>query len=632
MIGPSKSHRFYLVLILLTDLGLFIPPLRFIASLILILFLPGYLLVEWLTLWKNPLFAAVGSLGLSFLLAPLITLPGSLLFHQVTPFLISVSLNLFLLGMIYLLRGKDRLEYPEKDHSPFLPPLLILVCSWVFIYVDMTKLGPYTEDWSFLLGIIKELSRSMPPKNPEAPFLLLKQPWGFWIPFALIHRLSGLSAWKVMEFLPVLLSFTFLGLVYMILFQATKNKEAGLWAIVLLAIGKHSEWVIRGFQGLGWTPGYFTHMPWMFIQCVTGYTFLWGFYTLPGLLPPLTAFYFLIRYLQENQKRDLYFSLGACSIGPFFHPIFYLGFLGGFSIILFFRWLRKKWDPGLLFYFLTFLPYFLAYYLIFKPSPPKDPFYQFFLGKSYLIKALWYYLGLNGIAIPFAVLAVFISPEARLWFLPFSFIFTTFCLLGWSGVNHGTYFLLQDSLYLSLLSAIGLSYLIKINKRVRLVIYLLVLTIILPPYLHQISFSIKSGWAGGGPGEQEIAGEFIRSHTDPNSIFVSLPDSLYSVDTVEGWGERKVMLGLLTHLDRYEPITSIKAWDQEVKTFFSTTDPQKREDFIRKYQAKYIFLGPEEHNYMREHQGDLEQFKKTYFTIYKNNGIEILKTDFKSES
>ena len=629
MIGPSKSQRFYLALILLTDLGLFIPPLRFIASLMLIGFLPGYFLVERLTLWKNPLFAAVGALGISFLISPLITLPGSLLFRQVTSLLIAISLNLFLLGMVYTLRGRERVAYPEKDHSPWLSPLMILVCSWVFIYVDITKLGPYTEDWSFLLGIIKELSRSMPPKNPEAPFLLLKQPWGFWIPFALIHQLGGLSAWKVMEFLPVILSFTFLGLVYMILFQATKNKEAGLWAIVLLAIGRHSEWVIRGFQGLGWTPDYHTHMPWMFIQCVTGYTFLWGFYTLPGLLPPLLAFFFFIRYQQEKQKIDLYFSLGACSIAPFFHPVYYLGFLSGFSVILLFQWLRRKWDPRLLFYYLTFLPYYLAYYLYFHPALPKDPIYQFFLGKSYLINALWYYFGLNGIAIPFAVLAVFISPEARLWFLPFSFIFTTFCLLGWSGVNHGTYFLLQDGLYLSLLSAIGLSHLRIMNKGVRLVIYLLVLGIILPPYLHQISFSIRNGWAGGGSVEQEIVGEFIRSHTASNSIFVTLPDSLYSVDTVEGRGERKVVLGLLTHLDRYEPITSIKAWDQEVKTFFSTTDFEKREDFIRKYQANYIFLGPDENNYMREHQRDLELFKKPYLSIYKNTDLEILKTGLK---
>jgi len=631
MIGPSKSQRFYLVLILLTDLGLLIPPLRFIASLMLIGFLPGYFLVERLTLWKNPLFAAVGSLGLSFLISPLITLPGSILFHKVSSLLIAISLNLFLLGMTYSLRSRERQEYPEKDHSPFLLPLLILVCSWVFIYVDITKLGPYTEDWSFLLGIIKELSRSMPPKNPEASFLLLKQPWGFWIPFALVHRLGGVSAWKVMEFLPVLLSFTFLGLVYMILFQTTKNKEAGLWAIVLLAIGRHSEWVIRGFQGLGWTPDYHTHMPWMFIQCVTGYSFLWGFYTLPGLLPPLMAFFFFIRYQQEKQKRDLYLSLGACSIGPFFHPVYYLGFLSGFSIILFFQWLRRKWDPRLLFYYLTFLPYYLAYYLTFRPALPKDPFYQFFLGKTYLLKALGYYFGLNGIAIPFALLALFISHEARIWFLPFALIFSTLCILGWSGVNHGTYFLLQDSLYLSLLSAIGLSYLKKINKPVRTFIYLLVLTIILPPYLHQISFSFKNGWASSGPGEQEIAGEFIRSHTDPNSIFVSLPDSIYSVNSVEGLGERKVMLGLLTHLDRYEPIASIKAWDQEVKTFFSTTDPKKRKDFIRRYQVNYIFLGPDENNYMREYQVDVDQFKKAYFTVYKNQGMEILKTDLKSE-
>ena len=610
-------------------MGLLIPPLRFIASLMLIGFLPGYSLVERLILWKNPLFAAVGSIGLSFLISPLITLPGCILFNKVNSLLIAISLNLFLLGMAYALKGRERVAYPEKDHSPLLLPLMILICSWIFIYMDMTKLGPYTEDWPYLFGIIKELSRSMPPKNPEASFLLLQQPWGFWFLFALIHRLGGLSAWKVLEFIPVLLSFAFMGFVYMILFLTTKNKEAGLWAIILMAIGRHSEWAIRGSQGLGWKPGYFTHMPWMFIQCVTGYSFLWGWYTLPGLLPPLTAFFFLIRYQQEKQKKDLFFSLGACLISPFFHPVYYFGFMGGFSVILFIQWLRRKWDPWLLVYYLTFLPYYLIFVLYFQPALPTDPLYHFLLDKTNLIKAFWYYIGLNGIAIPFALLAIVISQEARIWFLPFTFIFSTLCILGWGGVNHGAHFLLQDGLYISFLSAIGLSYIKKIKGFAPFLIYLIVLAIILPPFIHQIFFCFKTSWAGGGPSEQEIAGKFVRSFTDPDSTFVILPDSRYSVDTVEGFGERKVILGLLSHLDRYEPMTFIKKWDQEVKDFFSSPELKKREVFIRRYQVGYIFFGPDELEYMKESKVDINLFKKAYLTVYKNQDMEILKTDFK---
>jgi uncharacterized membrane protein len=103
------------------------------------------------------------------------------------------------------------------------------------------------------------------------------------------------------------------------------------------------------------------------------------------------------------------------------------------------------------------------------------------------------------------------------------------------------------------------------------------------------------------------------------------------VDTVEGLGERKVMLGLLTHLDRYEPIDSIKAWDQEVKNFFLTSDSKKRDEFIRKYRANYVFIGPRETYYMEVNKVDIELLKKDFITVYKNQDIEILKTDLKPE-
>jgi len=588
----------------------------------LIVFLPGYFLVERLRLLKNPLFASIVSMSFSFLLSPLIVLPGSMLLGSPSPLLIAISIDLFLLVMAFLMKNRERMQYTEKDHSPWLLPLMILICSWIFIYTDLTKIGPYVEDWTYLFGIVKELSRNLPPQDPEASFLLLKYQWGFWFFYALIHSLGGVSVWQVFEFIPVPLSFAFLGLVYMILFRTTKNKEAGLWAIILLTIGRHSEWILRGFQGLGWTPGYYDHMSWLFTMGATGYSLLWGWYTLPGLIPPLVAFLFLIHYQQENQKRDLWLSLGACSIGPFFHPVFYFSFLGGFSIILLFQWLRRKFDPWLLLFYLTFLPYFLTSYLYLKPDLPNDPIYQFFLNR--IFRAGWFYLGLNGIAIPFALLALWTSREARTWFLPFAFLFSALSILGVDVVNP-THVMLQDGLYLSLLSAIGLSYLKKINRLARSLIYLLVLLVILPPYILQTSLSLKNDWPDFSF-EQKTAAEFIRTSTKPQGSFIILPDSKDSTDVVEGLGERKVILGVLWHLARYESLSSITTWKQEAKNFFLTPDYNKRQGFIRSYQVNYIFLGPGEIEYMLHGGADIPLFKRGYKTIYRNREIEILET------
>ena len=615
-------------MLLLTDIGLWLAPLRFPASLMLAGFLPGYMIVERLALWKDPFFAAVGSMGISLLISPLIVIPGSFFFHQVNPWIIAVSLNLFLLGMTALFRGRERVHYRAESPRPWLVLLMVLICSWVFIYVDITGLGPYCSDWTYLFGIVKELSRNMPPHDPEASLLPLRYQWGFWLFYGLVHRLSGLSLWEVFKWASVYSSFIFMGLIYQILFLATKNHAAGLWGILLFAIGRHSEWIIQGLFGHGWRPVYLTHMSYEFIQAITGYAFLWGWYTLPGLIPPLLSFFFLIRYVQENRKTDLWFSLGACSIGPFFHPVYYFGFLGGLSLLLLYLLIKKKFDPRLLLFYLTFLPYFLTFYLYFQPNLPEDPLYQFFFQKKAVIKLFWFYLFFDGIAIPFGVWAAIVSPEARRWFLPFASLFAFLCLFGAGMVNHAAHLALQNSLYLTLLSAAGLGYLIKSNRWFRRIVYVTVIAVILPPYLQEVSSRIQTGWEGIVTQEQRTPGTFIRSQTEPDSTFVILPESEFSLTCVEGIGERKVTLGVFFHLDRYESKASIKKWDQEIKNFFLTYDPQTRNRFIRKYKVDYIFLGPDEIRFMKEHLVDFGAFKKEYVTVFADRNVEILKTDY----
>jgi hypothetical protein len=320
---------------------------------------------------------------------------------------------------------------------------------------------------------------------------------------------------------------------------------------------------------------------------------------------------------------DLWVSLGACSIGPFFHPVYYFGFLGGLVLLLVFRGLEKKFDPWLLLYYLTFLPYFLTIYLYFQPNLPEDPIYKFFFEKQALIKLFWFYVEFDGVAIPLAILAVIFSPEARKWFLPFALLFSFLCLFGAGLINHAAHFALQNSLYLTLLSAIGLGYLIKTNRCIRTVIYAVVLIIILPPYIQEVSSRIKNGWEGIVDQEQRTVGEFVRSSTDPNSSFVILPESSYSLVAVEGLGERKVTLGYFFHLDRYESKASIEKWDREIKDFFLATDRQKQMDFLKRFKANYIFIGPDEKGFLLDHHQDIELFKKNFICVFKNENIDI---------
>jgi hypothetical protein len=624
--NPSfPAWSFYLFLTVLTDVGLALPPLRFISALMLLGFLPGYFIVQRARLWEDPFSAWIGSLGISFLVSPLIVLPACLILGRVTPWPIIFSINLFLLGMTFWLRGGERFTFSGDKGHPHLPTVLAVICFWVLLYLDLTGLGPYCSDWTYLAGIVKEFSRHMPPRDPEASFLLLRYQWGFWFFYGLLHRLSDLSVWRVLAWGSVYGSFIFLGLLYLLVYQVTKDRLAGFWAVLLFAVGRHSEWIIQGLFGQGWRPAYVTHMSYEFIKALTGYALLWGWYTLPGLIPPLLAFYFLVRHVEEGRRTDLWCSLGACSISPFFHPIYYFGFLGGFSLLLFFQVLRREFHPRLLLFYLTFIPFFLTFYLFLRPHPPEDPIYRFIFEKQALIKLFWLYLFFDGIAIPFAFLAAMVSPGARKWFLPFFLLFAFLCLGGSGMVNHAAHFALQNSLYLTLMSAAGLAYLFRRIRRLALPIYALVLLVIFPPYLHEVVHRIQGGWEGLIDQEQQTAAAFIRSKTDPKSTFAVLPESSYALTTVIGLGERKVTLGYHYHLDRYESKATIEKWDKDIKAFFLSVNPKNMRDFIQGFGVDYLFFGPDEKNFMALHGRDVRVFRALFPVVFDNGTIEILK-------
>ena len=567
-------------------------------------------------------------MGLSFLISPFLVLPGYIFLQKLTPFLTAFSLNLF--GLIILFQRKRQEEpfYDQNDHVSILPPLLLAICFWIFFYLGLTRMGPFTDDWIYLSGIVQELVRNFPPRNPEASFLPLKQPWGFWFMYALIHCLGGVSTWRVFEIMSSLLSFVYLGLIYMVAQKITRDGWAGVGAVLFLTFGSFLGWILKGLSGNGFIPAY--GLIWEFLIAVTGYSLLWGWYALPGLLPVLTAFYFLIRYHEDKRKQDLILSLAACAIGPFFHPIYILGFLGGFGLFFLVQIVQKKFSPSYLTYFLTPLPFLLTFYLYFRPDAPQAPIYIFHQEWESIGKALEEILSLHGLALPFVFMALVFSGPARQWLLPFSLPYMTLSLLGSGGLNHPCHFLLPNSLYIALLGGIGLSTLKILGLKYRVLIFLILGGILLPPYINEVAYRIETGWEGTFSREQRAAGNFIRTFTPSKSTFVVLPDNREALETVEGLGERVVVYGISWHLDRYENEKNLIRWREEVEQFFSSTDRAMRENFIKKYQVQYIVLGPIESQFMEEHHLDLDLFKQSFIMVYANPEITILKTGLAS--
>jgi hypothetical protein len=622
------TSSWYLVLVIGTNIGFLLPQTRLMAALLLICLLPGYLFSERLRLWKDPFFAAVGSLSLSFFLSPLIILPACLVWGTINVFIIYCSLNIFLLVLTFLPKNEARILYQGEEHHSLVALLIFFVCLWVVLYDDLTGFGPYCEDWIYFSGIINELSRNFPPRNPEASFLHLKQPWGFWLVFAMIHKLGDISVWKLLEIMSVLFSFIFLGWIYKITLETTENHLAGASAILFLSLSRHLGWILKGFSGRGWIPWF--DLGYQHLYVATGYSLLWGWYALPALLPLLASLYFFIRYVKENKKLNLFLSLGICSIGPFFHPAYYLAFLTGLSIFIFISVLRKNFRRTFLLFYLTFLPYFLTFYLYFQPSSPDQPIYLFQFSKELLLKRAWSYLAVNGPAIPLAVWAVFKVPSTRIWILPFSLLFATLSILGRGGVNPSHVWLL-DHLFISLLAGIGLGSLKPYGKKGVITALTAILLLIVPPYVQEVSTRIQEGWSGSIKPEQVAAGTFIRKTTHPKSSFLIFPDSRYAAETVEGLGERVLIFGFPFHLDRTEKKADVNRWEEEIRTFFLASDPEKIKSFLGKYKVDYLFLGPDEQAWLKKHQVDLEGFRRTYTTVYTNREIVILKIKGRDE-
>jgi len=172
----------------------------------------------------------------------------------------------------------------------------------------------------------------------------------------------------------------------------------------------------------------------------------------------------------------------------------------------------------------------------------------------------------------------------------------------------------------------------KIPRWSRILFILLVFSIIIPPFYFQVLHRLETGWEGAVDVEQNAAGEYIRSYTDGNSTFVILPDSRYSLVCVEGIGERKVISGHFNHLNKYETMNFIRNLNEEIKHFYSSSDLQEKHIFLQKYQAYYIFLGPEEITFMKEQKTDIERLKKVDQLVYRSKNVEILKVKLGDQS
>lgn len=349
--------------LLIVHLGLLFPPLRFPASLFLLGFLPGYVLVETLALWSGSFSAAVGSVGLSLLLSPLLVTIGSLVIQRFEVWVILLSLDVYFVMLLLFRKKQGPVVYEEDPVGRIIGPLLFVILGAVGFYLDLTGLGPYCDDWTYLHGVIKEISRNMPPLDPEASDWPLRYPWVFYTFYAALHQLGAVTVWRVLETIPVMTGFAFLGIICLILTRLVPEKEAAVWVIAFLVLGRETGWVVKGMMGGGWEP-FYPFENWLALQVHSVYAFLWGgWYLLPSLIPFLFVIYFLIRYGKEGKPKDFFLSLGICAVGCLFHPAYYLFFMIGFWGWTTSLWLKKGFSRFPLWFLLTPLPYLCTFYL-----------------------------------------------------------------------------------------------------------------------------------------------------------------------------------------------------------------------------------------------------------------------------
>ncbi len=287
---------------------LFVPGVQAVWAWPWLWFVPGWFFTRHVLGIRSGFLLLASSLASSIALASLVCLPLTIAAGGPRPWIVVVSVAVVAIACARWNRT------PALPAVPWPPlPALGLVMAFVVFRVALawieagdTNGGP--DAW-YLAGVVRELGVGFPPSNPVAATTILKQPWGYWMLYALTRVAGGLSVGVTLQIASLLLALAFLAAVHVLVTSISGDRRAGGFAMALALGAAELLWL----EELAWPTT--ERLEWQVTGMTSfGMNVVDAFYDVPVLLLAVMVLTFLAA------GRPI-FAAAFAAVAPFFHPV-----------------------------------------------------------------------------------------------------------------------------------------------------------------------------------------------------------------------------------------------------------------------------------------------------------------------
>jgi hypothetical protein len=504
---------------------LLVPGARAVWAWPWLLAVPGWFFARRVLGIRDGLALVTWSLVSSIAFSSLVCLPLTIVVGAPRPWIVFASIGVFALACSLTRPGAARL--PSVPWPP-LPASVLVACFAVFravVAIVASKETPSGPDGWYLTAVVRELAHGYPPSNPIAAATILKQPWGYWLLYALAHVASGLSLSVTLEIASLVIGVTFLLVLYALVTTASGDRNAGGFAIGL-ALGAAEllwveEWVHPTTERLTWDLLGVGTFP---VNLVHAY------YDLPALILAVAVLYFLL-------CERVALAGAFLAIAPFFHPVHAAVLYLSLGLAFTFELGRRRLSRVNAWLLAAPVPFLVLYVLLYaRGLPPHMPFVPRLAEVSVQLVR---YVRWAGLFVPVAIAGA-LRRDVRLRSALVMLFATTSALsiFTFAANYHWTADLLSVSMYA--LGGLALGRAVSRYGRLGALLGVAVVVIAIAAASYPAFLTPATDRRTA---DERAAGRFIAESTPPRAIVAVDHRSMASIGTVLSLGGRRVFLG-----------------------------------------------------------------------------------------
>jgi hypothetical protein len=439
---------------------------------------------------------------------------------------------------------------------PFVLALVGLWCAARIVAAVSTpepRVGH--SDAPYFVGMVRALADGMPPRQYSAFPTPLKQPWGYWLVYAVAHVLSRCDIATTLGLSSAFAGAGLLAAVHALgarlgRIVARPRLVAGL--ATLLALGaSDAGWIASALAGARNVARLAADPSASFAGT------LWhAFYDAPALLLGVLLLVLYDEHRATGAARPALAMAALAAVLPFFHVVYALEFGACWALVLALDARRARPSRWLLPMLLTPLPFYVGFVWLFAHGvPARAPFLPYFVTPDLfayeLARHASFYVRYTGTYLPFALAGVSVLGGAG---MAASALVLVPTLLALFTANLATnYHWEYDPLALGLVltSAVALGRLHARAPMLGMSLGALLCGLGLVGARYDALFGRPAGTERPeASADQRALASWIALHAPPDALFVVAAGAVGSIEAVLGLAERPVFFGHAYQLDR----------------------------------------------------------------------------------